>query len=158
MADNVANNNQPPPSYSPEIDLEEEVPEKTQPSISFSDVPFTFTHGVIAISICIATIVDGFNDNFVVYTHDSLNFTCSDVTLKNGTIFQPEPMKCPEVKGESLECESPTFKDMDTMVPGQSSYISEYGLVCGEKGLIPDLMLSIMFAGVMCATPFNYRN
>ena len=62
-------------------------------------------------------------------------------------------MKCPE---SPTECIDPIFTDKTSMVPGQSSYISEYGLACGSKSQIPDFMLSIMFAGVMCATPFNY--
>jgi len=154
-----------PNSKEPIINLEEISDEPVETStVSFSDVPFTFTHGVIALAICVSTIVDGFNDNFVVYTHDTLNYTCGEVTWENKTgqiqTLQPKPMTCPEYKIDNtvheLECINPVFRDKTSMVPGQSSYISDFKLVCGKLGLIPDFMLSIMFAGVMCATPFNY--
>lgn len=70
-------------------------------------------------------------------------------------------MTCPEKKFDNgtvreFDCIDPEFRDKSSMVPGQSSYISDFKLVCGLLGKIPDFMLSIMFAGVMCATPFNY--
>lgn len=150
-----------------------EEPEKT---IALDSVGFTFQHALIAIGICIATMADGFNDNFPAFSHDnSANFTCNNTELSswknwqvfgadgtttrkvNETMYQKCPM--PENPNSTVEfvvpdC-NPVFYDKTSMQPGQVSFITEYGYVC-QKLKIAASLVSLMFTGVMSAAPFNY--
>jgi len=153
--------------------LSKEEPEKT---IVLDAVGFTFQHALIAIGICIATMADGFNDNFPAFSHDnSANFTCNNTELNswehwqafgadeittrivNDTMFQKCPMPTSPNSTDEVaipNCE-PVFFDKSSMQPNQKSFITEYGYVC-QKLKIAASLVSLMFTGVMSAAPFNY--
>ena len=152
-----------------------------QKDISLDSVKFTFQHALIAIGICLATMADGFNDNFPAFSHDNAaNFTCNNTELqgwnywqkfgeesaesttkieaKNGSFFQ----RCPTTEDANdldfdiqiPNCE-PVFYDRNDMQPGQRTFITEYGYVCQQLKVAASLV-SLMFIGVMSAAPFNY--
>ena len=55
----------------------------TVSSPSLDNIRLGFRHIITALSICLATIPDGFNDNFVVFTHDDIQFNCQGVSENN---------------------------------------------------------------------------
>ena len=149
---------------------------------SLDSVAFTFQHALIAFGICIATMADGFNDNFPAFSHDNAaNFTCNNTELdswkawqkfgdekakilsENDTMFQRCPSYLEDDSTNGIipteevtipDCQ-PVFYDRNNMQPGQKTFITEYGYVC-QKLKIAASLVSLMFTGVMSAAPFNY--
>ena len=115
----------------------------TSAEVSWDTLKFSVRHLTIALALAAATIADGFNDNFVVFTHDDRVFQCE------GGI---ERSKCPS--NSSIAC-SPEFYDRPDMTPNQTTYASEYGLVC-EKSYLKTWLVSGMFFGVLCTSPLNF--
>ena len=116
----------------------------TVSSPSLDNIRLGFRHIITALSICLATIPDGFNDNFVVFTHDDIQFSCQGVSENKTNTCDSEE-----------KCLNPNFFDRTDMSAGQKTYVSEYSLVCEDRHYA-NLAVSLMFFGVLSTSPFNY--